>query len=274
MQRKIPDLVTMTNSRGRRDRRGLALLIACVGVGVMGYGVSLMPDRGIIGARSVPVHEPIAQGFEQLNARSAVSSLPETGEPKDSALRGGGNPGDKVLADARRLIVGRRFDEALATLDEARELLKPRAEAYLLMGKALEGKRDFGVARDFYNAALERDPWLSDAHWGYATTSEALGDLESALGGMRSYLHTETDPDPKRLRVNQARSAIWEWETRLGRGPWGPTRGIPPGFVESDLKRDGRGVGVKWPRLETLQPDGRMKSEIKSAEKIQIYPRP
>jgi hypothetical protein len=143
-----------------------------------------------------------------------------------------------------------------------------------LLGEALEGRRDYAVARDFYVAAIDRDHYLSDAYWGVATSSEQLGELDSAIGAMRSYLHTERDPDPQRLRINQARSAIWEWESKLGRGPWGPTRGIPPGFSADEVKRDGRGVGVKMQLPETLQADGTWKNEIKHADKIKIYPRP
>jgi tetratricopeptide (TPR) repeat protein len=142
-----------------------------------------------------------------------------------------------------------------------------------VLGRALEGKGDYATARDFYNAAIDRDPALSDAYWGFATTSEKLNDLPSALGAMRSYLHTEPDADPYRRRIAQARSAIWEWESKLGRGAWGKTKGLPPGFTEAELRRDGRGVGVKIPIEGTENAAGVSRYEIKSADKIQIYPR-
>ena len=261
-----------------RDKRAPTFLAVLAAVLVIGWLVSMMPDRGIEADSAPPLVRQTA-GFEALKrenspwtANADVEELPERSArvPAKVPLAAA----DQALADARQLIKRREYDKALHTLNAAQSLLKERGEAFLLIGNILERKRDYATARDFYNAALNRDPYLADAHWGFATTSESLGDLESALGGMRSYLHTEPDPDPMRLRINQARSAIWEWESKLGRGSWGPTKGIPPGFIAEDLKRDDRGVGVKWPREDTLQPDGTMKSEIKSAEKVKIYPRP
>lgn len=260
--------------RPRRDRRLTMVVAVLSGVAALGYGISFLPDRGVSGAPADERRSAEARGFEALAAAGSTVGAMEIEEKRPDPASGPESAEDASLREARRFLRQRRYDDALRVLDAARDILKARPEAYLLLGRALEGKRDFATARDFYNAALDRDPWMYEAHWGFATTSEALGDLESALGAMRAYLHTERDPDPTRLRINQARSAIWEWEAKLGRGPWGPTRGIPPGFSEADLKRDGRGVGVKWPRLETLSPDGTMKAETKSADKIQIYPRP
>lgn len=267
--------VPVAGNRSRRDRRIFAVFAVMIGIAVLGYGIKMLPGRGVQGEIMAAPRAFPADGFEGLNeAKLAASPLELTEEATVEAAAKPVSPADQSLRDARKQIRARSYDDALMTLDQARGVLKSNAEAYMLLGRALEGKKDYETARDFYNAALNLDPWLSDAHWGFATTSEALGDLESALGGMRSYLHTEKDPDPERLRINQARSAIWEWETLLGRGPWGPTRGIPPGFVAEDLKRNDKGVGVKWPIEETKQPDGTMKSTIKYAEKIKIYPRP
>jgi hypothetical protein len=270
-------LATQVASKRSRDKRARVLMAVLAAVGAVGWLVSKMPDRGV-DVGSAPLTRPLS-GFESLNPQSSraisegdMQELPE--RPASSTATAPLSAADQAIQDARRLIKQQQYDQALQVLNAAQPVLKERGDAYLLIGNILERKRDYATARDFYNAALNRDPYLADAHWGYATASESLGDLESALGGMRSYLHTELDPDPMRLRINQARSAIWEWETRLGRGPWGPTKGIPPGFIAEDLKRDGRGVGVKWPREDTLQPDGTMKSEIKSAEKVKIYPRP
>jgi hypothetical protein len=251
------------------------VFVLVAAVGLIGFIVSRIPGRGVEG---VPVSAATSRaGFESISplqppAREEVE--PDSAVADANSAQQEGDAATKVLRRARSLIREKRYDDALDVLNAERPLLKENAEAYFLIGKILERKNDFNTARDFYNAALNRNPAMSEAHWGFATSSEALGDLESALGAMRSYLHTERDADPMRLRINQARAAIWEWESRLGRGPWGPTRGIPPGFVPEDLKRDGRGVGVKMPLLETLKPDGTMKSEVKSANKVQIYPRP
>jgi len=266
---------------GRRDRRARMALLLLVLVVLLGYLVSALPQRGVDAAK---LAEPLltaakpSSGFSELATSIArdddsgtqpTEALPEASAPNPEA-----GTAQQVLGAARGLLKKQQYNEAIKLLEQARPQLQPYAQAYLLLGKALEGRRDYAVARDFYVAALDRDPYLSDAYWGVATSSERLGELDSAIGAMRSYLHTERDPDPQRLRINQARSAIWEWESKLERGPWGPTKGIPPGFTAADLQRDGRGVGVMMPLLDTLQADGTMKREVKHADKIKIYPRP
>lgn len=270
----IPEQFRNASPRRRRDVRGGAVLVTILVIAALGYGVSQVPGRGIAGNNNVQPLTPFGDGFAGLASAAANVQETESVDESRNPLQRELPPEVRILDQARNQIRARQFDQALFTLNDARPLLKGIAEAYMLIGQALEGKKDYAAARDFYNASLDRAPWLSEAHWGFATSSEALGDLESALAGMRSYLHTEKDLDPMRLKINQARSAIWEWEAKLGRGPWGPSRGVPPGFVAEDLKRDNRGVGIKWPLTDTLQTDGTMKSEIRTAKKVKIYPRP
>lgn len=260
--------------RRRRDVRGRVLLVTILAIAILGYGVSKVPGRGISGDQSVQAAKTFGAEFAELapSTRGVPDNEFVSSPPSRQLIEN--SPTGRILDRARDKVRSGQFDQALLTLNDAHRLLHDNAEAFMLIGQALEGKKDYETARDFYNASLNRDPWLSDAHWGFATSSEALGDLESALAGMRSYLHTEKDPDPARLRINQARSAIWEWEAKLGRGPWGPSRGVPPGFVSEDLKRDSRGVGIKWPLTDTLQADGNMQSEVRTARKVKIYPRP
>lgn len=254
----------------RRPRRDLRLAVgAAVVAGIVagGYLLSELPGRGIRAATSTP--------FAQLT--EAASPAPAD---RDEALPA---PDDentlppqakRALDAAARQLAAGQFDRAIAALNAAHAILKDEPRAFLLLGRALEGRQDYATARDFYTAALERAPFMPDAYWGVATTSEALGDLEAALGAMRSYLHVEPDKDPERLKIAQARSALWEWEARLGRGPWGPTKGIPPGFTADDIKRDGRGVAVRMQIDGSEQPDGRLLAEIRHADKQVIFTRP
>ena len=110
---------------------------------------------------------------------------------------------------------------------------------------------------------------LADAYFGYAVAAEGLGDLELALSGMRSYLHFQQDP--QQLKTAQARSSIWEWEAKLGRGEWGETRGIPPGFTAEELARDGRGAGTKIPIPGTENEFGFSRYEIRVSDKIEMF---
>lgn len=251
---------------GRRDIRWLAvawLLVLIVGVGALIH--FLTTDRGdhaelksgspssFAGLR--PQSTPLAQqGVEIAEAsQPAVSTSAEV---------------RALLKQAGAQVAAGQYNQALITVNRVRPLDPENPLAYLWIGQALLGKKDYPAARDFFAAAIDRDPVLPGAYFGYAVASEELGDLESALGGMRSYLHVETDKTIGRLPVAQARSAIWEWEAKLGRGPWGPTKGIPPGWTADEIKRDGKGTGVKMQKPETLRPDGTMDYEIKAGERF------
>lgn len=249
---------------GKRDLR-LPVTVALVGAVVLaGYVISVLPGRGVEAGTKSAFASLLPQDGNAGRNHTAEEEAAEKLPPRAR----------KALDQARGQIEQGQFDEAITTLNTSRTMLKDSAQAYFMIGQALEGKKDFGTARDFYLAALDRDRSMPDAYWGVATTSEALDDLEAALGAMRSYLHAEPDKDPERLRIAQARSAIWEWESKLGRGPWGPTKGIPPGYAAEDIKRDGRGVAIRVPVPGTEQADGRLLAEIRHADKQKIFSRP
>ncbi|WP_265946402.1 tetratricopeptide repeat protein [Dechloromonas sp. A34] len=256
-------------ARRRRDRRPLAVVLTVLAVVGFGYAFQHMPANSVVA-------DPAAANIEQLAAsigeRQEVDIPVPVEEQVDPALPDSPDIRHK-LKEASDLIRAKRYDDAIRHLNQSRAQLKDVPQTYLVLGRALEGRRDYSTARDFYNAALNKNPALADAHWGYATTSESLGDLPSALGAMRSYLHTESDADPFRKRIAQARSAIWEWESRLGRGAWGASKGIPAGFTAAELKRDGRGVAIKMPIGGGENPAGVTAYEIKSADKKEIYKR-
>jgi hypothetical protein len=265
----------------RRDYRLPALLALGAAVVALGVVVTLLPGRGVTSAPKEQ-KEPVARaGFSELKD-SVLSGLTEEIVDAGPAVDPQRDPEgyrkwerDKeakgILRKAAAALEAKRYDEAIGIMNSSVEVLKGRPESYVLIGKALIGKKDYAAARDFMNAAIDRDPAFADAYFGYAVASEELGELDSALGAMRAYLHTEKNPDPYRLKMAQARAAIWEWEAKLGRGEWGPTKGIPPGFTADELKRDGKGVGTKMPIPGSEGPDGLMKYEIKSGERRPIF---
>lgn len=256
----------------RRDVRRPALLAVAAAILAIGALVQALTGRPV----GLPVDDPAAAGspFAGLAEIAAPGPAPAEREPAPVQQRPQAEPSDplrRVLDEAERQINEQRPEDAIRTLHAAHAQLRGQARAYLLLGRALEARNEPATARDFYEAALQRDPYMADAYWGYATASESLGELDAALGAMRSYLHTEPNPDPDRLRIAQARSALWEWEAQLGRGPWGPTKGIIPGLRPEDMKRDGRGVAIKVPLPGTEKPDGSMKFEIKHQDKFQLF---
>lgn len=266
--------------KGRRDQRLRAVAALIAGTALLGYLIYLMPGSGVEATPKQslkPTSEKQAQLSElPLNSADAprlveesvpVEAPPEEPEPRDPAEA----HARKVMKDAEAQIRARKYDEAIRNLHAEQASLKTHANAYLLLGRALEGKKEYDTARDFYAAAIDRDTLLADAYYGFATASESLGDLEAAIGGMRNFLHVQPNADFNKLKIAQARSAIWEWESRLGRGEWGPTKGIPPGFTADEIKRDGRGVGIKVPIPGTQQADGSMKYEIRHQEKFRMF---
>jgi tetratricopeptide (TPR) repeat protein len=262
----------------RRDVRprlaiGILLIVFVLGGLLQWLGKTNAPAPDPAAARLSSPHAP---GFSGLKAdatdRGDVARL-EFQEPAGSPAGNTERQARDLMRQAAAEIKKRQYDKAIIALTEKQPLLKNYPEAYLLMARALEGKRDYDTARDFYNAAANRDPYMADAYWGFATTSEKLSDLEGAIGGMRSFLHTEGGRDPYRLRVAQARSALWEWESQLGRGPWGPTKGVPPGFTTEEISRDGRGVGIKMQVAGSENAAKETRAEMKHQEKHKVYPR-
>ena len=264
----------------RKDYRLRVLLAMLVGIPLLGIGVSWLPGRSVVADRvadapAIPQAKPVS--FDALKAagaagRELASEELIVTEPATKASNQEEVEARSILKDAAKTIRAKRYDAALTMLDEARPKIQKLPESYLLVGRALEGKKDYATARDFYNAALDRNPELAEAYWGMATTSEALGDLETALGGMRSFLHTVPNKDPNYIKNGQARSAIWEWEAQLGRGPWGPTKGIIPGLTPEQARRvEGKGVAIMMPLKDTLAPDGSTKFEIKHQDKFELF---
>lgn len=263
--------------RRRRDFRPMALVGVIAGVIAIGLLVEFLPGRGIdASAMRTERRSNAPVGLDNLRetvAETKEESIPREEKPQTTGNRAAERAREinNLLRAAEKSIREKRYDEAIATLNRAGPLDPEHAPTYLAMGHALAGKRNYAEARRYYEAAINFDPVYADAYFAHAAASEQLGDLETALGGMRSFLHTVKNADPYRLQVAQARSAIWEWEAQLGRGPWGPTRGIPPGFTAEELRRDGKGMGTKMPIPGTEAPGSMSKYEIKTSDKFNLF---
>lgn len=167
----------------RRDRRaiGVALTGAAVWVG------------GLWFAALEPTHAP-----EPLSAAA--------GDPQGELQRS--------FDAAVLLLHARRFDEAQVVLRRVIELAPAMPEAHVNLGFALLGAQRADGARLAFERAVALKPEQANAYFGLALAQEALGDLELALGAMRSYLHLGRGESEAHLR--RARAAVWEWEAQLG----------------------------------------------------------
>ena len=109
-----------------------------------------------------------------------------------------------------------RYDDAVIALHRVIEMSPRMPEAYVNMGFALYGLGRNHAARDFFRTATDLNPYQANAYWGLAIVDEKLDDLPAALGAMRTFIHL-SKPGNRYLR--RARSALWEWESQLKRGP-------------------------------------------------------
>lgn len=87
-------------------------------------------------------------------------------------------------------------------------------EVKVNMGFTLYELGQFPAARDFFVSAMEQNPFQANAYYGLALVSEKVGDLEGAMGAMRSYIHLAGPAEDERF-IRRARSALWEWESKL-----------------------------------------------------------
>lgn len=130
------------------------------------------------------------------------------------------------------MLHARRFHEAVTALQRVVALSPRLPEAQANLGFAWLGLREAERAQQAFEAAIDLRANQANAYYGLAIALEQRGDLEAALGAMRSYLHLSRADDAHRSR---ARAAVWEWESRLGRH--GAARPGPTREAAAALKR-------------------------------------
>jgi tetratricopeptide (TPR) repeat protein len=128
----------------------------------------------------------------------------------------------KRFQEAVMMLHAKQYDYAITALHRVIELAPRMPEAYVNMGFALVGLKKYKAAADFFNTAIELRPYQGNAYWGLAVSLEGMNDLEGALGAMRTYIHLAPSDPKSQDYVRRARAAIWEWDSRLKRGPLPP----------------------------------------------------
>ena len=117
------------------------------------------------------------------------------------------------------MLHAKQHEHALVALERLLELAPNMPEAHVNMGFALLGMQRSAQAQAAFERAMALRSNQANAYYGLALTYEQQGDLELALGAMRSYLHLSRKDDGYQAK---ARAALWEWEQRLGRHPPSP----------------------------------------------------
>jgi len=162
-------------------------------------------------------------------------------DPRGHAKQFRLNQIEERFQQALAMLHAKQYDFAIKALHRVIELAPKMPEAYVNMGYALIGKNDFKTAADFFSAAIELKPYQANAYWGLAISMEQLGELEAALGAMRTFIHLSPPNDPF---LRKARSALWEWESSLKRGPL-------PEAEQEWIKRRGK----EWQERNSLDAD-------------------
>jgi len=114
------------------------------------------------------------------------------------------------------LLHAKQYEYAITALDDIIQIQPDMPEVYVNMGYAYLGLKNFPSAQGAFSKAIDLKPDQANAYYGLAISFEGNNDLEPALGAMRSFIHLS---DPNGKYVAKARSAIWEWEQKLGRSP-------------------------------------------------------
>ena len=110
------------------------------------------------------------------------------------------------------MLQARDYNGAVTGFQRVLELAPDLPEAHVDMGYALLGLGRAKEALDSFDGATALRPDQANAYYGMALAYEASGDLATATGAMRSYLHLARNESEAHLR--RARAALWEWEAR------------------------------------------------------------
>ena len=117
---------------------------------------------------------------------------------------------------AASLLHAGQFEYAITALEQVVKIQPRMPEAHVNLGFAYLGLEDYQTSVIAFSYAIDLRPDQVNAYYGLAEALEGMKDYEGALGAMRSYIHLSPPDDPF---LAKARSALWEWETKLGRNP-------------------------------------------------------
>jgi tetratricopeptide (TPR) repeat protein len=147
------------------------------------------------------------QAIDALHAPEPVAAAPAP--PHGAEIR-------RLFDAAVVMLHAKRHEEAAIALHRVLAYAPQMSEAHVNMGYAMLGLARLKEAREFFEGAMALAPMQANAYYGLALVHEAQGDLASATGAMRSYLHLARGERPEHLA--RARAALWEWEPQRASG--------------------------------------------------------
>lgn len=171
---------------------------------------------------SMPAHlRSHASSHEKLYHNSEPDKLNQAHGPADAFRKAFNEPQsdrEKKVAErfqeAIALLHARRYEYAITALDSVLQMVPDMPEAYVNMGYAFIGLKEYGPARGAFEKAIDLKPDQINAYYGMALALEGLKDYEGAVGAMNTYIHLSKPDDPF---LTKAKAAVWEWKAELGR---------------------------------------------------------
>ncbi len=119
-------------------------------------------------------------------------------------------PLDELFQSAVGLLHTRHYEPAMQSFSEIVKRAPWMPEAEVNLAYALMGMERYADAQLHFERALALNEQQLNAYYGLAISMELQGDLDSALGAMRVYVHLAEKDD---THLRKAWAAIWEWET-------------------------------------------------------------
>lgn len=116
---------------------------------------------------------------------------------------------ETTFSEAALLLDTKHYQHALELFTEIIKHAPHLPEAYVNRGYALIGLGQYQQAKINFNKAIDLNNQQLNAYFGLALSNEADGDLESAIGTMKVYVHLAEKDD---TYAKRAWAAIWEWE--------------------------------------------------------------
>jgi len=171
----------------KRDARPQILIGVSIAALLLGTLVYLLPERAREFAE--PADVPVTAAESTVQAAYA------------------GEVHERFQQAAAMLHVG-QYLYALEALERVLELSPRLPEAHVNAGFALLGLQRAERAVEHFMRAIDLRPDQVNAYYGLAVALEERGDIDGALGAMRTFVHLSRYDDPHMVR---AKAAIWEW---------------------------------------------------------------
>jgi tetratricopeptide (TPR) repeat protein len=167
-------------------------------------------------SESIAVTQPLANRPSSNPHRAPAGVVAKTKSPAPIIKKVNAKKVKKHFEQAIAMLHAKKYEYAVKALDEIISMEPYIPEVYVNLGYAYYGMQEFDTALSAFNKAVDLRPAQANAYYGLAEVLEEKKDYAAALGAMRSFIHLAKADN---RFITKAKSAIWEWETKLGRKP-------------------------------------------------------